>query len=138
MSTLQITPSVVARQVFEEAGIGYADFTDNEDATGTYTSKIVLPVGFLIERAWLTGVTGFTGSSTCTLTIGDGSDDDRLHAGTPSIFTTAATIDMGAPSGTQLVATAFSPVLIATEDSDWGDVTAGALTLHVMGYMMAE
>lgn len=135
MSTVKVPEYVIARETYEESGILYSDFTDNEDATGTYTCQFALPVGFFIERCWLTDVTGFTGDTTCTITVGDGTDEDRLHTGTPSIFASASYVDLGVPSGTQLVSTAFKPVLIATEDSDWGDVAAGELTIKVMGFM---
>lgn len=137
MSTVKVPEYVVAREVYEEAGIGFADFTDGEGAAGTYTCLFTLPVGFFIERCWLTDVTGFTGDSTAVITVGDGSDVDRLNTGTPSVFATATAIDLGAVSGTALVGTAFRPVLTITEDSDWGDVTAGELTIKVMGFMTA-
>jgi hypothetical protein len=136
MSTVKIPEYIIAREVYEEAGIGFADFTDEEDATGTYTCGFTLPVGYFIERCWLTDVTGFAGDTTATIIVGDGSDTDRLNTGTPSVFTTATAIDLGAVSGTQLVATAFKPVLTIAEDSDWGDVAAGELTIKVMGFMV--
>ena len=130
------TPRVIDRFVYEETGILYSAFTDGGGAAGTYTCKFELPVGFFIERSWLNNVTGFQGSSTATITVGDGSDVDRLNTGTPSVFTSADTISLGVASGTQLVATAFKPVITITEDSDWGDVLAGELTLVVAGFMM--
>jgi hypothetical protein len=136
MSTVKIPEYIIAREVYEEAGIGFADFTDEEDATGTYTCGFTLPVGYFIERCWLTDVTGFAGDTTATIIVGDGSDTDRLNTGTPSVFTTATAIDLGAVSGTQLVATAFKPVLTIEEDSNWGDVAAGELTIKVMGFMV--
>lgn len=129
-------PRVVDRFVYEETGILYSAFTDGSGAAGTYTCKFELPVGFFIERSWLNNVTGFTGTTTAVITVGDGSDVDRLNTGTPSVFTDADTISLGVASGTQLVATAFKPVITITEDSDWGDVTAGELTLVVAGFMM--
>lgn len=138
MSTVHIHPRVLDKVVYEETGILYSDFTDATDATGTYTCGFTLPVGFFVERCWLTNVTGFVGSSTCTVTVGEGAegDVDRFNTGTPSIFTTASRIDLGAPAGTALIATAIQPVIIATEDSDWGDVLAGALSIHMSGYMV--
>jgi hypothetical protein len=114
----------------------YSDFTDNEDTTGTYTSLIVLPVDFYIERVILTNVTGFTNDTSATITIGDGSDVDRLHAGTPSVFTTIAALDCGVPSGTTCVATAFSPVLIVTGNADFTSINAGQLDIAVYGWMV--
>lgn len=136
MSTVKIPEYIIAREVYEESGIGFADFTDGEGASGTYTCGFTLPVGYFIERCWLTNVTGFAGDSTATIIVGDGTDTDRLNTGTPSVFTTATAIDLGAVSGTQLVATAFKPVLTIAEDSDWGDVAAGELTIKVMGFMV--
>lgn len=136
MSTVKVPEYVVAREVYEEAGIGYADFTDGGGAAGTYTCGFTLPAGFFIERCWVTDVTGFAGDSTAVITVGDGTDADRLNTGTPSVFTAADAVDLGVPSGTQLIATAFAPVITITEDSDWGDVAAGELTIKVMGFMV--
>jgi len=136
MSTVKTPKYIIARDVYEEAGIGWADFTDNDDATGTYTCGFELPADFFIEKCWLTDVTGFAGNTTCTIIVGDGSTDDRLMTGTPSIFTAADAIDLGAVSATPLVATAFRPVIIAEEDSDWGDIAAGELTIKIMGFMV--
>jgi hypothetical protein len=136
MSTVKVPEYIIAREVYEEAGIGYADFTDGGGAAGTYTCGFTLPVGFFIERCWLTDVTGFAGDTTAVITVGDGSDVDRLNTGTPSVFTAASYIDLGAVSGTALIGTEFKPVLTVTEDSDWGDVAAGELTVKVMGFMM--
>lgn len=137
MSTVNIHPRALDTVVYEETGILYSDFTDAEDATGTYTCGFTLPVGFVVTRSWLTNVTGFVGSSTCTITVGEGAagDVDRFNTGTPSIFTTISLLDLGAPAGTAAISTAIAPVIIATEDSDWGDVLAGALDIHIAGYM---
>ena len=136
MSTLHTPEKVIATEVYEETGILYSDFTDNTDATGTYTSLIVLPVDFYIERCVLTNVTGFTNDTTAVITVGDGTDVDRLHAGTPSVFTTIAALDLGVPSGTTCIATAFSPVLIVTGGADFTSINAGQLDLAVYGRMV--
>ena len=136
MSTLKQPEYIIAREVYEEAGIGYADMTDGGGATATYTCGFTIPVGFFMERCWLTDVTGFAGDTTAVITVGDGSTADRLNTGTPSVFTTAAAIDLGAISATPLVSTAFKPVITITEDSEWGDVAAGELTIKVMGFMV--
>lgn len=108
-----------------------ADFTDGGGAAGTFTSTQVIPVGAFVHHVTLTDVTGFTGDTSCTVTVGDGTVANRYNTGTPSIFATAAFVDAGAVSGTAIHAAAKSPVITATSNSDWGAVTAGALTLKV-------
>lgn len=110
----------------------YSQFTDGAGASGTYTlTNGTIPAGATVLNCNVYDVTGFTGTTTCVLTVGDGTDVDRYNTGTPSIFATAAVVPMGAPSGTTYHSGAKSIVLTATEDNDWGDVTAGALTIRL-------
>jgi len=110
----------------------YSQFTDGAGASGTYTlTNGTIPAGATVLNCNVYDVTGFTGTTTCVLTVGDGTDVDRYNTGTPSIFATAAVVPMGAPSGTTYHSEAKSIVLTATEDNDWGDVTAGALTIRL-------
>lgn len=136
MSTVRVPEYVVDQEVYEESGIVVGDFTDGGAAAGTYTCKFELPVNFWIERCILTDVTGFTGNVSAVITVGDGTDADRLNTGTPSVFTTATIIDLGAPSGVLPITTAFKPVLTITASADFTAVTAGALTLKVYGKMV--
>lgn len=132
---VKVPEYVLAREVYEEAAIGYASFTDGGGAAGTYTCGFTLPVGFFMERCWLTDLTGFSGDTSAVIIVGDGSDTDRLNTGTPSVLTTATSVDLGAVSGTALVATEFKPIITITGASDWGGVSAGTLTIKVMGFM---
>ena len=134
MSFWKVPPYVMDLQVYQET-VALAQFTDGTGRDGTYTCTFDLPVGFWVHRAILTDVTGFAGDTTATITIGD-TDVDRLNTGTPSVFASAAIIDIGVPSGILPVLTAYKPKLVITAGSDWGAVTAGALTLKVMGYMV--
>ena len=137
MATLQQPPDqVIAMEVYRENGILYTDFTDNTDATGTYTSAIVLPVDFYIHRCLLVNLAGFTSDTSAAITVGDGSDVDRLHAGTPSVLAPLAALDLGVPSGTTCVATAFSPVCIVTGASNFTLIDGGGFDLLVYGWMV--
>ena len=136
MTTLIFPEQARDIEVYRENAILYSDFTDNDDTTGTYTSKIVLPVDFFIMRTVLTNVTGFTNDTTAVITVGDGSDVDRLNAGTPSVFTTIAALDLGVPAGTTCIATAFSPVLIVTGGANFTSINAGQLDSAVYGWMV--
>ena len=112
--------------------VSYSDFTDGGAAVGTYTFTDTIPAGATVYYTAIDAITGFTGDSSCSLTVGDGSDVDRYNTGTPSIFTTAAAgVSAGAISGTAFHATAVSPVLTATSGSDWGLVTAGKVTVRI-------
>lgn len=113
--------------------VQFSDFTDGTGTDGTYTLvNGTLPIGAIVLGIAIIGVTAFSGDTTCTLTVGDGTDVDRYHTGTPSIFATAAAVDFGVPSGTTSHSAAKSIVLTATAGSDWGAVAStGALTIRV-------
>lgn len=112
--------------------VAYTDFTDGGSTAGTYNLKTQIPEGAWVLRTILQDVTGFTGDTSATLIVGDGTDTDRYNTGTPSIFTTATAIDMGAPSGTQIHTAAKTVTLTATSNSDWGAVAAGSLTIIIV------
>jgi hypothetical protein len=108
-----------------------ADFTDGGSAAGTYVLVEQIPLGAWVLRTVLRNVTGFTGNTSATLTVGDGTDVDRYNTGTPSVFTTANAIDMAAPSGTQVHVAAASVTLTVTGGSDFTAVVAGQLTISI-------
>lgn len=116
--------------------VALADFTDGTAAVGTYNLAETIPAGAWVLRAVLRNVTGFAGDTSAVITVGDGdgtggTDVDRYNTGTPSVFSTAVAIDLGAPSGTQIHTAAATVRLAVTAGSDWGAVTAGALTVSI-------
>lgn len=116
--------------------VAFDDFTDGGATTATFTLTAgTIPAGATVLRSVLTAITGFTGDTTATLQVGDGTDVDRYSTGTPSIFTTVAGgADLGVPSGTPYHATAKSVILTATSGADWASVDAGSLTIEVYYY----
>lgn len=121
----------VGEGVIYDVDVLYSDFTDNEDATGEYELPVQLPIGAYAPKVAVRNVTGFTGDTSAALTVGDGTDVDRYNTGTPSVFTTAAVVAMGAPSGTQDHAAAATVTLTVTSDSDFTSVSAGSLDVYV-------
>lgn len=113
--------------------VTYSQFTDGGAAVGTLVLTYGIPVGATVVRSFVQALTGFTGDTSCTLTIGDGTDADRYMTGTPSIFTTAAgETDLGAVSGVAYHDAAKSIVLTATGGSDWTAITAGSMTVVIV------
>lgn len=110
-----------------------AQFTDGGSAAGTLDLTDKIPVGAFVEQVILRDVTGFTGNTSATITIGDGTDPDRYNTGTPSVFTTAAAIDVGVPSGTKIHVAEATVRLTVTGDSDFTAITAGAMTVCIYG-----
>ena len=108
-----------------------SQFTDGGAAAGTYALKTQIPVGAFVLRTLVQDVTGFTGNTSATLIIGDGTDTDRYNTGTPSVFTTANQIVMGAPSGTLEHTAAATVTLTVTGNSDFTAINAGALTIKI-------
>ncbi len=76
-------------------------------------------------------VTGFTGDTSATLDIGDGTDEDRYISSSALNVFAAALLDGAAPQGTPYHSAAKTPVLEITSGSDWTAVTAGKLTYKI-------
>ncbi len=125
-------------QKFDEP-LGYVEeyvqrsqFTDGGSTAGTYQLKSAIPIGAQVLVTLITQLTGFTGDTSATLIVGDGSDTDRYNTGTPSVFTTANQLAMGAVSGTAVHTAAVFPTLTVTSASDFTNVTAGALKIRIV------
>lgn len=119
-----------ARLVSYQETVSYSQFTDGGGASGTYTLNTTIPDGAVFERCLVTNITGFTGDTSATLVVGDGTDTDRYNTGTPSVFTTdAGGVSMGAPSGTVWHTADVNPVLTVTSATDFTLVTAGSLVI---------
>jgi len=102
-----------------------ADFTDST-TTGTYTFTEEIPLGALVDYATISNVVAFSGDTSATVTIGDGSDVDRYNTGTPSVFAAITYLSIGAPSGTVYHSAAIAPVVTVTTTSDYTAVPATA------------
>lgn len=113
-----------------------SDFTDGGGASGTVDFTDSLPVGAVVLRTLIEDVTGFAGDTSATVTIGDGTDVDRYSTGTPSVFTTIASVDAGAPSGTVFHAAAKTPKVTVTSATDFTSVTAGSITVSIIYYKL--
>lgn len=109
-----------------------SQFTDGGSTAGTYQLKSAIPIGAQVIVSLVTQLTGFTGDTSATLIIGDGTDHDRYNTGTPSVFTTANQVAMGAISGTAVHTAAVFPTLTVTSASDFTSVTAGALKVRIV------
>jgi hypothetical protein len=117
---------------FIEERVTRAQFTDGGGTSGTYQMKEAIPVGATVIQTMVTSVVGFAGDTTAVLVVGDGTDVDRYNTGTPSVFATATMIEAGVPSGIRAHAAAIKPTLTVTGGSDFGAVTAGALTIRIL------
>jgi hypothetical protein len=113
----------------------FASLTDGGGTSGTLVLAETIPVGAKVIDSVLLNVTGFTGDTTAVIIVGDGTDTDRYNTGTPSVFTTATAIDLGAASGTAIHTTAKSVTVTITSGSDYTLVTAGAATLRIRYYL---
>jgi hypothetical protein len=112
----------------------YASLTAN-GASGTLVLAETIPVGAKVIDSVLLNVTGFTGDTSAVIIVGDGTDTDRYNTGTPSVFTTATAIDLGAASGTAIHTTAKSVTVTITSATAYSAVTAGAATLRIRYYL---
>lgn len=115
--------------------VSYDDFTDGGGAAGTLVLNQGIPEGAYFYKTLVQNLTGFTGDVSATIIVGDGTDTDRYNTGTPSVFTTDTSLDVGVPSGTAYHDAAKSVTLTITSSSDWGLVTAGQLTIKLFYFL---
>lgn len=115
--------------------IAYTDFTDGGAAAGTCVLSTQIPLGAWVHRCYLLNVTGFTGNTSAAVIVGDGTTTNRYNTGTPSVFTTANAIDLGAVSGTAIHVAAASVTVTVTGASDFTAITAGAMTVKIFYYI---
>lgn len=111
--------------------VTYDQFTDGGGAVGTLDLAQTIPAGAVAQRSNVFNVTGFAGDVSAAMTIGDGTDADRYNTSTVNVFADAAALDCGAVSGTAWHSAAKTPKLTITTATDWGLVTAGALTVVI-------
>jgi hypothetical protein len=113
-----------------------AEFTDGGATTGTFVMSATIPAGSVMAKSTVTAITGFTGDTSATIQIGDGSTADRYSTGTPSVFTTAAQgVDVGAVSGTAWHTAAVTTVtLTVTTNADFTNCTAGSVDVTLFWY----
>jgi len=111
--------------------IAYSAFTDGGSTSGTKALATQIPVGARLMGCHLTALTGFTGDTSATVIIGDGTDTDRYMTGTPSVFTTAANgLNLGIPSGIGYHDTAKTVTVTVTSATDFTNVSAGSMTVE--------
>jgi hypothetical protein len=105
-----------------------AAMTDGGGTSGTKNLGFTIPAGSLFLYAMLKNITGFTGDTSATIQIGDGTDVDRYNTGTPSVYTTAAEgVALGAPSGTAWHIAAITPRVTITSNADFTNVSQGSV-----------
>lgn len=123
----RIHDSEKARYVTYQQSVAYTDFTDGGSTSGTLNLTTSIPAGAVFVQSLVTAIVGFTGDTSATVTIGDGTDVDRYNTGTPSLFTTAAAgVDLGVPSGTKWHTAAATPKITITSNADFTSVAAGS------------
>jgi hypothetical protein len=116
--------------------IELADFTDGGSTTGTLVLNATIPAGAVFVRYTLTNLTDFVGSAQVDFDLGDGSDADRYNPTTAlRLDATAVQIDGGVPSGAIIhIAAVDALTATITDDSDFGDISSGSMTLTAFYY----
>jgi hypothetical protein len=105
---------------------------DGGGLSGTIVLDEGIPDGAVVLQAVLHSLTGFTGDTSATIQVGDGTDPDRYNTGTPSVFTTNASgVALGAPSGTTWHDEAKSVTVTITSNADFSSVSAGEATIAI-------
>lgn len=113
----------------------FSEFTDGGGASGTKVLSQQIPLGAVVTRTLVKNVVGFTGNTSATVIIGDGTDTDRYNTGTPSVFTTITHLDVGAVSGTAYHAAAKDVTVTVAGATDFTAIAAGQMTVVIFYYL---
>ncbi len=111
--------------------LDYASFTDNGDATGYIDLSGTVPPGSIIV-GWkgLVGE-GFSGDTTATIEVGKAGDTDAYSGDASQSVLNAATVGSAASEALAFVGSSATPRVTITGASDFGNISAGSMTLTV-------
>ncbi len=113
--------------------IAFGDFTDGGAAAATLNLTATLPAG-AIPIAWrVQTTTAFATVTTMTLLVGVSGDTDKFSESSGQAIQAVGWYGdsaLGQTEGVDAINAAQTILLTATEDSEWGDVTAGAFTIY--------
>ncbi len=114
--------------------VAYGDFTDNGDATGYVDLDTDLPKGAIVTGTKLVVTTAFDSGSTSTATaqVGISGDLDRFTENTDLDVNSAGTVgSTPAPEAMDGVGATATPRVTVTEDSDFGQISSGEMTVEI-------
>jgi len=116
----------------ESQPLNFGDFTDNGDASGyiDFTSGD-LPAGCMVVGFKAVVATGFTGDTTAAIEVGKAGDTDAFSADTSQSVLAAGTVGSGSNADAGFVAAAATPRVTVTGSSDFGNISAGSMTVTV-------
>ncbi len=113
--------------------IAFGDFTDGGAAAATLDLTATLPAG-AIPIAWRAQTTtAFATVTTMTLLVGITGDTNKFSEGDGQAIQAVGWYGdsaLGQAEGVDAINAAQTILLTATEDSEWGDVTAGTFTIY--------
>jgi len=116
----------------ESQTLDYGDFTDNGDASGyiDFTTGQI-PAGAVVTGFKAVVATGFTGDTTAVIEVGKSGDTDAYSADTAQSVLGAGTVGSGSNADANFVAAATTPRVTVTGAADFGNISAGSMTVTV-------
>ena len=121
-------------QKLSSQSLAYGDFTDNGNTTGylDFTTG-QLPAGAIVLGWKAVTTTGFTGDTTAVAMVGISGDTDAYSASTTGSVLAAGTIGSAALAATAAtpIATASTPRVTVTGGADFGEISAGVMTVDI-------
>ncbi len=128
---MSLEDGLIKKLVSQE--LDHAAFTDGGGASGSIAFTTgAIPAGSYV-LCWRADISeAFTCSSTCTMTVGPTGDKDGWTVGDPSCAAIGTVWGKADYSDTDtLVEATTVPYVEVTEDSDFGDVTAGKMVVTI-------
>lgn len=128
---LSVVGNVAARKGVSQV-LDIGDFTDNGDATGyiDFTSGTI-PAGSIVVGWKAVVATGFTGDTTAVVEVGISGDTDAYGEDTAQSVLGAGTVGSAARALEAFVGSAATPRVTVTGGADFGNISAGQMTVTV-------
>ncbi|RLI68366.1 MAG: hypothetical protein DRP02_12705 [Candidatus Gerdarchaeota archaeon] len=115
-----------------EQTIAFSDWADGGSAAGTVSLTPKLPVGALVIGWRAQTTTAFDADTSATLLVGVSGDTDRFSASAgQDIDTVGYYVDLASATGGDGANAEQTILLTLTEDSEWGDMSAGVVKIKI-------
>jgi len=111
--------------------LDYASFTDNGDASGYIDFIGSIPAGSIIVGWKAVVASGFAGDTSAVLEVGIAGDTDAYSADTSQSVFDAETVGSAGREASAFVGSSVSPRVSVTGGSDFGNISAGSMTLSI-------
>ena len=130
-AVFSVVGNVATRKLVSQV-LDFGDFTDNGDDSGYIDfTTAAIPAGSIVVGWKAVVAAGFTGDTTAAIEVGIAGDTDAYSADVAQSVLAPATVGSAAQALEAFVGAAATPRVTVTGAADFGNVSAGSMTVTV-------